>query len=192
MILSERERYIVLGTVLAVVALALDHFALTPLLAGRSEADNRKKALVAEMSRARSTLKLSQGLKPRWREMVQAGIKSEPAEAESQVLHAIRDWAEESGAALSLLKPDRQTDKTRLPEISFQASGAGNMKALARLLWRIQSAAIPIKVTKVQVSARKEGSDDLSFQLNLSTVYSPSRPAPATAASGPSATPGGR
>ena len=171
MILSKRERVIIFAAAAAAMALAIDRFALNPLLAGWSQTDARKKTLVAEMNRARATLRLSQEMKPRWQAMMRAGIKGEPSGAESQILHAIRDWAEQSGVSLSLLKPDRLTDKTPLPEIDFQASGSGSMESVAGLLWRMENAEIPIRITELQLASRKEGSDDLSFQLRLSTVY---------------------
>ena len=173
MVLSRRERFIVLGTALVLLGLAVDHFALSPLLEGRSAAEVRKWALQSELDRAAATMKQSQELAPRWREMVRAGMKADPADAEGQALRAIRDWAAESGVTLSLLKPDRLTEKTRLPEIAFQAAGTGSMDSVSRLLWRIQSAAVPIRITELQLTTRKEGAADLTVQLRLSTVYMP-------------------
>jgi hypothetical protein len=63
---------------------------------------------------------------------------------------------------------------------------------VARLLWRVQTATIPIKVTELQISARKEGTDDLSFQVRTSTVYAPPRSARATPAGARSNLSGGR
>lgn len=171
MVLSKRERYALIGALLALGALTLDRVVLGPWLTRRSARAAQTARFAADLVRARSQISHGRQSGPKWREMVAAGLKADPAEAESQVLHAIRDWAEESGLSLSLLKPDRLTEKSRLPGIAFQASGAGNMKGVTRLLWRIQTAAIPIKVTELQINARKEGADDLTFQFRLSTVY---------------------
>ncbi|MFH1731061.1 MAG: hypothetical protein ABIF82_05335 [Planctomycetota bacterium] len=184
MVLTRRERYIFIGTFLALGVLALDRLALSPLLEHRSAIEAQRASLSAELARARTLMAHRSEMDPRWREMVRAGMKSDPAEAESQVLHAIRDWAEEAGLVLLLLKPDRLTEKPRLPEIVFQAAGTGNMRGVVRLLWRIQTAAIPVKATEMQISARKDGLDDLSFQLRISTVYAPS-PAAIVAAANP-------
>lgn len=183
MVLSRRERYILLGTLAAVAVLATDRLAISPMLDRLSAAEARRAALTAELGRAQALMGHRRELAPRWGEMVRTGMKNDPAEAESQILHAIRDWTEESRLGLSLLKPDRLTEKSRLPEIGFQASGTGSLGGVARLLWQIQTAPIPIKVAEVQISARKEGADDLSFQFRLSTIYAPNRAVPATAAS---------
>jgi len=182
MTLSRRERYIVLGTALALAALVLDRFILSPLLEGRSQAEARKQALLSDMNRARAALRLGEELKPKWREIVQAGMQADPAAAESQILHAIGDWAEESGVTLSRIKPHRMSEKTPLPQIAFQATGSGSMEAVARLIWRMQNATIPFRITELELAPRKEGADDLSVQLRLSTIYMPGGTQPAARA----------
>jgi hypothetical protein len=189
MVLSKRERFILIGTLAALGVLALDRFGLSVLLDRRAAAAARRNSLASELSQAQGLMAHHRLLAPRWEEMTRSGLKDDSGDAESQVLHAIRDWAEEAKLSLSLLRPERLTAKTRLPGIAFQAAGTGTMGGLSRLLWRIQSASIPIKVTEVQVSTRKEGTDDLSFQLRLSTVYSPQTPV-AVRAEGPDS-PGG-
>ena len=191
MVLSKRERYVFLGTLIAVGALALDRFALSPLLDQRSATKTQSASLARQLARAQGLMEHRDRAAPKWREMIQAGMKNDPAEARSQVLHAVRNWAEASGVALSLLKPERLTEKKQLPEIVFQASGTGTLSAVAKLLWRMQTATIPVKITEMQIGARKEGMDNLSFQLRISTVYAPGPSAPAAAARVRSGAPGG-
>jgi hypothetical protein len=92
----------------------------------------------------------------------------------------MRDWADAAGVSLSLLQRERQTEKTPLPTIAFQAAGTGSMESVTKLLWRMQNATIPVRVTELQVWARNEGTDDLSVQMRLSTVYLPGSQPPAT------------
>ena len=173
MVLSKRERYIVLGAALVVVGMGLDTFALSPLMEARDAAATEKGKLTVEMNRARKAIDLGLELAPRWLAMNKAGLKDDPGEAESQVLHSMRDWMEKSRVEIALLKPERLAEKTQLPQVVIQASGNGSMESIARLLWRIQTATIPIRITELQLSARKEGIDDLSVQLRLTTVYTP-------------------
>lgn len=180
MVLSKRERYIVIGTALVVFVLVLDTFALSPLMEARDATTKEKNDLTVEMARGRATLKQASDLAPRWLEINKSGLKDDPGDAESQVLHSMRDWMEKSRVEIALLKPERLTDKTQLPQVVIQASGNGTMDSIARLLWRIQTATIPIRITELQISARKEGADDLSVQLRLTTVYSPASTRSAT------------
>ena len=172
MVLSQRERYILIVATAMVGVLALDRFVLAPLLDQREKTQTQIQKLKGQLSDSNSVIARRPAMAAKWQEMVRAGLKSDPAEAESQVLHLIRQWAEDSKLTLSLLKPDRLTEKSRLPVIAFQASGAGRIEGVSRLLWRIQTSSAPIKISEVQISSRKEGTDDLTFQLRLSTVYS--------------------
>ena len=90
---------------------------------------------------------------------------------------------------MTLEKSQRSAEKTRLPEIMFLEQGTGTMKSLAGLLWKIQTAGIPIKVTDLTLVSHKEGQDDLTITLSLSTVYTP--PPAFASSSGGSAAAGG-
>lgn len=180
MVLSKRERYIAIGLGVVVAALAFDRLILTGLLDSLAKADQDKKTLSARLNRNNATLKRSQELGPRWQALLQTSMKNDPAAAENQVMVAIRDWARESGVAMSLYKPDRVADKTVLPEIAFQATGTGTMESIRRLLWRIEQATIPIRIAELTVTPQKEGVDSLSVTLRLTTVYTPGGVRPAT------------
>jgi len=190
--LSSRERYVSIAAVLAVGAMALDRLAISPLLNERDATAAELSQLTVKLAHCRSLIDQQRLLVPRWGQMLREGLKGDAAEAESQVLHALRDWSEQAGISLSLLKPDRLTGKSPLPEIAFQASGTGTMRSVAMLLWRVRTAHMPIRVTEVQIAARREGLGDLSFQFRLSTVCAPFAAAPPAAASRPASTGGGR
>ncbi len=177
MVLSRRERYIVAATV-GVLALALaNHFVLGPLLDRRSEISAERDTMSARLEQAQSLLSRRGQVEPLWNAMRQS-LRSSPAEAESQIQHAVLDAAEEAGLALSLLKSERPADKTRLPQIAFQAAGTGSMRAVSRFLWRLETAQVPVRISELQLGSRKEGTDDLSVQLRLSTLCLPAEFAP--------------
>lgn len=174
MVLSKRERVVVIATAIAVGAFALDRLALAPLQEQLASTDKRRDALRIELNTAKGLVNGHRQMAAKWNGMVNSGMKSDPAGAESQVLHAMQDWSGKWGVALSLQKPERLSDKGQLPQIAFQAAGTGTTESLGRLLLELQMAPIPIKVTEIQINTRKEGTDDLSFQMRLSTVYAPS------------------
>jgi len=182
MTFSKRERIIVaiLGVVLG--ALVLDWWVVTPVLNRSDEVQARKAVLLSEMTQAENLLQRRRLIGPRWRQMLAEGMKRDPAEAESQVLHALGDWAADAGVDLISLKPERLTEDTLLPEIEFRAAGTGSMAAVSRFLWRLETAEIPLKVKSLQIGSLKEGRDDLSLQLQISTLYVPepqrAKPAP--------------
>ena len=178
MVLSRRERLVSITAAAAVVLLGLDRFALEPFFQQRDQLQSRIDKARTQLARCQTVISRSRQATGEWRDRVSAGLRSDPADAESQILHALRRWAEEARLNLSLLKPDRLPQKGRLGIIAFQASGTGRLDGVRRLLWQVQTSSLPLRVTEVQITSRKDGSDDLTFQLRLSTLYvPPERPA---------------
>lgn len=170
MVLSRREKYITAAAGIAVAILFLDRAVLTPLqerAASRSEETARR---VREIEQAGMLFDRMRHLSGAWQEIQSNGLKSDAGEAEIQVLHAVRNWAQESGLALSGLRPESVKQRGALDELTFRASGTGTIQSVAGFLWRLESAPIPIRVTDLQLGSRKEAADDLSLQLRLSTL----------------------
>ena len=186
MILSKRERLIIAVAAIVVALLVLNYYVVTPLLDARAAAEARKEHMLGEMDRAAQLLALERRVAPQWKEMTATGLKRDPAEAERQILHAVQNWFREAGLKLASLKPERLTEKKTLQEISVQATGTGSMNAVARFLWQVETAKVPIRVKELQLGTRKEGTDDLTLQLRFSTVYQPAH-LPVSSEAGPAA-----
>lgn len=186
MILSQRERYIGIATVAVLGLLGLDRYVLTPLIDARQTVNAQVKEAIARHERADRLFQNARRLGPRWNDMVAGGLQSDVSEAESKALHALRDWAAESRLNLSSLKPERVDKLKRYHAINFRATGTGSMESISKLLYRIQTSKLPMRVTDLQITARREGTDDLSLQLGVSTIYlapEPQKPiAPASTA----------
>lgn len=173
MVLSKRERYIFLGVVVAGLAFGLLNYAIDPLLDTLAEVDLQKSRLHARMNQAANTLKLARDQAPRWDEMLRRGIKDDSFDADNQVVQAIHNWAGESGVTIQMVKTDHPSlaKDACLGEIAYQAAGTGTLSAISQMLWRMQYATIPLRITELQLASRKEAVDDLTFTLRLSTLY---------------------
>ena len=170
MILSKRERIVVVLTLAALSILVLDNYVLSPFLASYSAAGARREKLRGELRQAENLLARRRRIDSRWREMLSGSLKRDPAEAESQMFHALLDWSEQAGLKLSL-RPERSAEKTDLREITFHITTDGSMKSVLQFLWRLKTADIPTKLESVRLRSRKDGIDDLELQLRVSTLY---------------------
>ncbi|MGE5609950.1 MAG: GspMb/PilO family protein [Bacillota bacterium] len=171
MILSKRERYTGIVTAVVVGLFVIDHYALQPLLDRRAQvrADIDKQG--EELLRATGLFTNKPKLLNKWNSMVSAGLGASASAAESQVLQKVSTWAQEAGLNLSSVKPEAPVAEKQFRKIVFRATGTGSMSSVAGFLWRIQSAKIPIRIADLQITPRKEGMDDLSLQIGISTVY---------------------
>ena len=170
MVLSKRERYIALVTFMALAILLVDRLALGPILERKAEIDAEMQRVLGDLEHARVLFARKKQLLPRWEEMLEAGLRLGPAGAESQALHAVRNWSQEARLSLASLRPERVVEHDDMEEITFQASGTGGMGAVVEFLWQVENSAIPVRITELQLGTRKEGTDDLSLQVRISTL----------------------
>lgn len=172
MVLSKRERIIVIVSIAALVILVLDRYALTPLLDADARVETALAAAKDKQAKDMRLIRQAAGTtSKRWNEMIEGGLKSDPAQSEGQVLHALEGWASEAGLSPLSMKPERVTQTGELREITVQAAGTGSMSAVAGFLWRIESSQMPLRTRDLQLSARREGADDLSMTVRVSTLY---------------------
>ncbi|HEX2971939.1 MAG TPA: GspMb/PilO family protein [Tepidisphaeraceae bacterium] len=171
MILSKRERLAGIVTTAVLGLFAIDHFALQPLLDRRAQVqtdiDKQQELLV----RATGLFANKNKLTVKWNDMLTTGMTSNASAAESQVLHAVRDWAQETSLSLSSVKPERTEQDKQFQRIVFRATGTGTMASIGGFLWKIQNSRIPIRITDMQIASRKDGVDDLTLQIGISTIY---------------------
>jgi Tfp pilus assembly protein PilO len=171
-ILSKRERTAAIVAITAISALVLDRFLLTPLLDRRTQVQDQLRLLTDnKLTPALTLLDNNRRMTPRWKEMVAAGIKSDASAAESQVLNDVQRWAQDSGLILSSLKPDRPEQEKQFQKITIRATGSTSMQSIARFLNRIQTSPKPLRISDIQITSHKEGTDDLALHIGVSTLY---------------------
>jgi len=175
MAFSARERILLLATGVVVGVLVLERFVFTPVWNHWTDLQAQEAVLANRRSAAENLLARRERVEPRWRHLLGTRLKRDPAEAESQVLHALGTWAADARLNVVSVRPERTTapDQTPLPTIAFQAAGTGSLAAVARFLWHLETAEIPIRVETVQLTSRRDGQDDLSLQIKLTTLYAP-------------------
>lgn len=170
---TRREQIIIIATILVVGLLVLDSWVFTPLIESWDELHAQKNVLQRKVAKANSILRRRRASSKRWKEMVSGAnaMKTNPIDAESQTMNAINHWTGKTGFSLTSIRPERSTEETPLPEIAFHSSGTGNMKCISKLIWLAQTAESPARICSVRITSRKDGVDDLSMLMTLSTVY---------------------
>jgi hypothetical protein len=181
-VLSQRERYIAvaLGGVLALVVLwqvvygPLDSWS-------RSISDQKQKAETQKFEDER--LRKDQArLTKVWDEMQKTGIHDNPSEAQNQLSQALSDWAVQSG--VNVVRDAPQQAQTVDAKFGFVQAGRqltcfGTTSGIAKLLYQIEMAKIPSRVHNVTISSKKEGQDDLTAVVDVTTLcVVPVKPGP--------------
>ena len=170
-VLSKREKYVAIGLAAALVLLILDYFVYTPLLTwGQDLSDQEIKTRQAENDQDNLFLR-QRNLSKVWADINAGGLKSDLSEAQSQMDQALSEWAQDSGVSLQSVRPEqRPIEKNGFYPINYQATGTGTMAAMSKLIYRIESARLPLRIEDVQLTSRSEGVDSLQLQLKFSTL----------------------
>ena len=188
MILSKRERYIAIGAGGALGLMVLNMYFLTPYIERQRQISQATDKVKEQLDRSNTLLRQERDLKPVWKEIVTGGLKAVPPDAESQAENAVQDWIRDLGVSLTLtdLKPDRPTADGKFEIVGLHVTATGRMAAINKFIWSLELSPVPLRVTDVQVTPQKEGTDQLQVQVTVSTLSTlevePSAAQPATRA----------
>src|SRR3954463_16098172 len=168
--MSQRERYIVIGTVAVVALLGLDRLFLTPLLGRMTELDDKITAARAEVQHDEDLFTRSTQANRKWKEMTAGALKRDASTTESQLIDSVGQWAQDAKMSVSY-KPERTEKQKDFVKVTYRATCNGSMSQLRTFLLHVQRATIPIRITDLQVSSRPEGTDALQISIGIATVY---------------------
>jgi Tfp pilus assembly protein PilO len=168
--LTPRERNIFIVVLVLAALWALDELAIGPLLAARSQLQDDTLTATQSLEQANHLFTVERLDRRKWEQMTRYGLRTDPAAAESQMLHAIQDWSRDAGLALTGNKPDRAEAQKPFQKITFHVTTTGNLAAVNRFLWDAETATIPMRIEDLTIASRKEGTDDLSLSVAVSTL----------------------
>lgn len=185
--LSSRERTIAITTVLAVVGVIAYWFVVQPLMNWNDKLADDAQKVELEQRKAKTLVKTNREMTARWRQIKAAGLKDDSSEAESLLRNTVGAWAQETRLALSSVQPDTgpartgrgKNDKLDLQEFALKVTGSGTMQTVVAFLHRLETAELPIRVRELQLTPKRENTDDLSLVVKVSTLYRAAEPRPA-------------
>ncbi len=95
--------------------------------------------------------------------------------AQSQARQALEEWAKDAGISLDslvLVNPVQQGSFFISGfNLAFNVSGSGGMRSIARMMWALETSKIPMRVSDIKISPTREGTDELSVKLMVSTIF---------------------
>ena len=171
MALTHRERMIAGVTGAAVALFALNRYAIDPHLEARRKVSARRDALVAQNDDAARTLQKQKRLQREWRQMEAGGLKADAGNAEQQLYEAVRDFARDAGVSVATSDPQRIPQKDRIQIVRLRVTGTGSTAALSKLLWKVETSPLPLKVDELSLASQPQGTDNLNVTLAVSTIW---------------------
>lgn len=172
MVVSKRERMIGIITVIVLAILVLDQFVFEKLLDAKDRLEGEKAVKAEELHKKTGKIRQAAEDRPRWNQMRNEGLLTDSSRTETQIYNNLNAWAREAGLnPPPALKSDRTEKEKDFYKLTLRATGNGGMSQISRFLWHIQTANIPVKITELTISSRKEGTDDLALTMSVATAY---------------------
>ena len=170
MALTQREKLIAIGTGGALALLGLQMGVIGPYVARSDQVNKDIDRATSERNDSLDVLARQTRLRTVWADLIRGGLSGDVSAAESQTVNALSKWADWAGVAISGLSRDRSGAEGQFDVTGFRFTGTGRTPAVAHFISAIETATIPVRVTDVQVGPRKEGTDELTVQLSISTL----------------------
>ena len=181
MVLSKRERYITIAVLAAAGLLLLDTLLLGPYLDWRSSLVAQCKSQAIALTEAQNALQREKQLRQTLAGM-DASMTSDSSSAEAQLHHVVHDWEQQATVTNASFERVRTIEEHGLIHLTYRVAAEGDTGALATLLYRIETAAIPIRIDDLHVTVKGDG-DNLQIVFNISSLCrSPISPGPRTVA----------
>ena len=182
MTLSKRERQISIVVLGAAVLFVFDQLALSPYLAERARLQDEAVAKADELTAMRKVMREEgklRGVLVRMGAAMgdaaaaqggQGGQVADASWAEGRILAALQEWERSAGVGKASFNRVRSTEQYGFTRLTFQVSATGKMPAIAGLIYRAETAAIPLRIDQLQVMLSGDSGDDLQVQMTLSTL----------------------
>ena len=174
MVLNKREKSIAIALVAVVGLVLVYNFGIEKYWDARTQAVAERDTAEQKLRQADNLMLREKKLRPVWSQLISNGLTATPSDAQAQLLNSMNTWVQESGIALSSMHPERlptapEKDKQFI-RVGVKLAGSGPMSAVAKLMFRLETAKIPLNVEDMQINQRKDGADDLQITVTLSTL----------------------
>lgn len=175
--LPPRQHLLLLVAIGAVALLAADRLVRAPLFKAYQSRSARLESLRKSVTQGSLLLDRSSSLRGRWQEMQTNALSPVPSIAENELLKAFDRWSEESRIGVSAIKPLAKQSPEGIDTLECRVDAFGNLAAVARFLYNIESDPIAVRIGAVELVSRDDRGEQLTLGLQVSGLL---RPNPST------------
>lgn len=166
--LSRREQILAIAAIACIGLWAGRQLVLSPLLHVWKERSGRTAQLEVLIRDGERTLRQEEALRTRWAHMQANAFQTDIAEAENRTFRTVSRCADASRLALVSLRPRRTGAGGDFQTLEFQATARGDLRAIARFLYELESDPLPLKVEEIEISAPENQANALLLGLRFS------------------------
>jgi hypothetical protein len=169
--LNQREKKIaiILGVILG--GYAVYAYAIDPYMSAVNEVHKNQAAATSQINAAHHLFLNRKSVSDEWKTMMANGLETTPSAAELRVLPEITQWAENLGVHIDSHKTDSPNQSGDFQQMRITVTGNGTITNISHLIFDIETSKLPVQISDCRIFSKKaDGSDDLDFQLSVSTL----------------------
>ncbi len=165
--IKDRQKFLLILTVVAVGLFAADALVRAPLVSAWNARAARLTSLRNQVARGKMLLQRERGIRNHWADMQAKALTNNTSAAEQQVFRAIDSWAQETGVTINAITPQWKHDSDEYITYECRVDAAGDISRLSRFLYRAEREPLALKMEAVELSARDKDGQQLSLGLQL-------------------------
>ena len=183
--INNRHQLLGFFAIAVVAAWAGDKLVFSPLVDFWKSRDAQIQKLKASVVTGQRTLGRQSDIEGRYQSMLTNALPGEVSAAENKLLASLDRWKNDSQVAVSSQRPQwKQGERVKGMEdymtLECRIDATGNIDALARFLYGIESDPLTVKVESADVTSRNLDGMQLTLGLNISGLQlaqtTPSKP----------------
>ena len=169
-----RKHWLLIAAGACVALLAADRVVIGPLSSTWKARSARIKDLAQSIENGRVLLDRRDALQTQWKEIEQQALSNDAPKAESKVLNAVNSWAAESRFTVTAVIPRWVEDETLGPRVEVRVSGTGDLEAVSRFLYALETSSLPLRLEDVEMRARNDTGREIGLDARFSGLtFSP-------------------
>ena len=165
---EQRQKYLVIGAIAAVVLLAGDYLILTPLTNAWKSRSDRIEALRAKVTKGELVLARETNTRVRWDDFKKRGLSKDRSSSESDVLKLISQWSRDSNFNVSSIRPNWRDDEDDHVRLQCRVSGDGSLESIAEFIFHLDASDVAIRAESIELTARDKKGQKLGVDIQLS------------------------
>ncbi len=166
--LANRQQFLGILAIVAVVLLAGDRLLFTPLWQSWKTRSKEIAQLKQAVEQGTRLIQRDQAIRAQWERMRTNTLSGEQSIAEGEVLRALGRWEQESRISISSVGTRMRQNADDYATLECHLDGAGSLAALTRFLYEIERDPLGLKLDSVELVTQDERGSSLTLGLQLS------------------------
>jgi Tfp pilus assembly protein PilO len=168
--IKNRQQLLAIVAISVVGLFAADKLVRAPLTASWQQRARQISALRDKVADGRNWVQRDETLRNRWQRMRSSTLPTNPSLAEQQVVKALDRWCRESGITRDSFTPQWKRDSDDYTTLQCRIETSGNINAITRFLYGIESDPMALRLENVELSSRDNEGQQLILGLQLSAL----------------------